>query len=120
MLHKPPGLHLSVCLFTMTSCDDPDAVSSAVAQVPSDISWMVNEGRLAPVVDVVQALRDEAAGAGNKAKGAAWKGSGGAEDAAKGGGNKGFAKKDVSRYHTRCRHRLPASVRRYGQREIRC
>ncbi|CAM9864950.1 unnamed protein product, partial [Laminaria digitata] len=27
-------------------------------EVPSDISWMVNEGRLAPVVDVVQALRD--------------------------------------------------------------
>lgn len=82
----------------MMLCENLVALSFAVVQVPSDISWMVNEGRLAPVVDVVQALRDEAAGAGNSAKGTGWKGSGGAEDATKGGGSKGFAKKDVSRY----------------------
>lgn len=57
---------------------------------------MVNEGRLAPVVDVVQALRDEAAGAGNNAKGASGKGGVGGDDVAKGSGNKGSARKDVS------------------------
>jgi len=59
-------------------------------KVPSDISWMVNEGRLAPVVDVVQALRDEAAGTGGK-------GGGAADDIAKAGGMKSAAKKEVSR-----------------------
>lgn len=61
---------------------------------------MVNEGRLAPVVDVVQALREEPiAGTGNNAKGGAGgKGVGDAEDAGKcgSGGNRGSAKKDVS------------------------
>ncbi len=51
---------------------------------------MVNEGRLAPVVDVVQALRDEAAGAGGK-------GGGAADDVAKVGGIKSAAKKEVGR-----------------------
>lgn len=58
---------------------------------------MVNEGRLAPVVDVVQALRDEAAGGG---KGGGGKGGGGADDIAKTGGNKSASKKDVSREGT--------------------
>lgn len=55
---------------------------------------MVNEGRLAPVVDVVQALRDEAAGGGNNGKGGSGKGGGAADDIAKASGNK--SKKDVS------------------------
>lgn len=59
---------------------------------------MVNEGRLAPVADVVQALRDEAAGAGTNAKGAGGKGA--TDDNAKTGGNKGAAKKEVSRAGT--------------------
>ncbi|CAM9456895.1 unnamed protein product [Scytosiphon promiscuus] len=63
-------------------------------EVPSDISWMVNEGRLAPVADVVQALRDEAAGAGTNAKGAGGKGGGGTEDNAKTGGGKAAPKKE--------------------------
>lgn len=54
---------------------------------------MVNEGQLAPVVDVVQALRDEAAGAG---KGAGGKGGGAAEDN-RAGGNKSASKKEASR-----------------------
>lgn len=58
---------------------------------------MVNEGRLAPVVDVVQALRDEAAGAGNNAKGTGGKGGGAADDIAKASGNKSASKKEVSR-----------------------
>lgn len=58
---------------------------------------MVNEGRLAPVVDVVQALRDEAAGGG---KGGGGKGGGAADDIAKAGGNKSSSKKDVSREGT--------------------
>lgn len=62
---------------------------------------MVNEGRLAPVVDLVQTLReDTAAGAGATARGGVWgKGAADAEDAAKGGGGGGkrsAAKKDVS------------------------
>lgn len=57
---------------------------------------MVNEGRLAPVVDVVQAIRDEAAGAGNNGKGGGGKGGGGADDIAKASGNKSASKKDVS------------------------
>lgn len=56
---------------------------------------MVNEGRLAPVIDVVQALRDDAAGAGNNARGSSGKGVGGTEDIMKNGGNKG-SKKNVS------------------------
>lgn len=57
---------------------------------------MVNEGRLAPVVDVVQALRDEAAGAGSNSKGGGGSGGGGrGEDAAKGGGKRKAARKDV-------------------------
>ncbi|CAM9947612.1 unnamed protein product [Ectocarpus sp. 12 AP-2014] len=63
-------------------------------EVPSDISWMVNEGRLAPVVDVVQALRDEAAGAGNTAKGTGGKGSGAADDMAKTSSNKAATKQE--------------------------
>lgn len=54
---------------------------------------MVNEGRLAPVVDVVQALRDEAAGAGGK-------GGGAADDIAKAGGIKSAVKKEVGRCRT--------------------
>ncbi|CAM9331513.1 unnamed protein product [Ectocarpus sp. 6 AP-2014] len=65
-------------------------------EVPSDISWMVNEGRLAPVVDVVQALRDEAAGAGNTAKGTGGKGGGAADDMTKTSSNKAAAKKEAS------------------------
>lgn len=49
---------------------------------------MVNEGRLAPVVDVVQALRDEAAGASGK-------GGGAADEITKAGGMKSAAKKEV-------------------------
>ena len=66
---------------------------------------MVNEGRLAPVVDVVQALRDEAAGAGNSAKGSGGggggggRGGGGGEDSGKGGGKRQAGRKDVSRAH---------------------
>lgn len=57
---------------------------------------MVNEGRLAPVVDVVQALRDDAAGAGNSAKGGGvGKGGVGVEDSGKPGGHKNAAKRDV-------------------------
>lgn len=59
---------------------------------------MVNEGRLAPVVDVVQALRDEAAG--NNAKGGGGKGGGAADDIAKASGNKSASKKEVSRQGT--------------------
>lgn len=55
---------------------------------------MVNEGQLAPVVDVVQALRDEAAGAG---KGAGGKGGGAAEDIATTGRNKSATQKEASR-----------------------
>lgn len=58
---------------------------------------MVNEGQLAPVVDVVQALRDEAAGAGNNAKGTGGKGGGAAEDIAKASGGKSSTKKEASR-----------------------
>lgn len=65
----------------------------SIFKVPSDISWMVNEGQLAPVVDVVQALRDEAAGAG---KGAGGKGGGAAEDMARAGGTKSASKKEAS------------------------
>lgn len=69
-------------------------------QVPSDISWMVNEGRLAPVVDVVQDVADKAAvGAGNNVKGGSGgKGAGGGDHAAKSssGNKKGPSKKDVS------------------------
>ncbi|CAN0362423.1 unnamed protein product [Pylaiella littoralis] len=61
-------------------------------EVPADISWMVNEGQLAPVVDVVQALRDEAAGAG---KGAGGKGGGAAEDIATTGRNKSATQKEA-------------------------
>lgn len=61
---------------------------------------MVNEGRLAPVADVVQALREEPiTGTGNHAKGGVGgKGMGDADDAGKGsgGGSRGPAKKDVS------------------------
>lgn len=68
---------------------------------------MVNEGRLAPVVDVVQALRDEAAGAGNSTKSGSGggggsgggRGGGGGEDSAKGGGKRQAARKDVSQTH---------------------
>ncbi|CAM9308631.1 unnamed protein product [Ectocarpus sp. 4 AP-2014] len=72
------------------------AWSGLLDEVPSDISWMVNEGRLVPVVDVVQALRDEAAGAENTAKGTGGKGSGAADDMAKTSSNKAAAKKEAS------------------------
>ncbi|CAB1115795.1 unnamed protein product [Ectocarpus sp. CCAP 1310/34] len=61
---------------------------------------MVNEGRLAPVVDVVQALRDEAAGAGNTAKGTGGKGGGATDDMAKTSSNKAAAKKEASGVYT--------------------
>ena len=74
---------------------------------------MVNEGRLAPVVDVVQALRDEAVGAGDSAKrggsSSGGRGGGGGEGAPKGGGKRKAARKDVSQAH----YRTCVSTRKY-------
>lgn len=71
---------------------------------------MVNEGRLAPGVDVVQALREESAGVGNNAKSAGGKGPTGKDDASKSIVKKGFAKKDVS-VDILAQHILPKNTR---------
>ncbi|CAM9814816.1 unnamed protein product, partial [Discosporangium mesarthrocarpum] len=54
-------------------------------EVPSDISWIVNEGKLVPVVDIVQALREEALGGGAK-MGSGWGAGGGGEGTGEEGG----------------------------------